>query len=105
MWPTRKDEAMKIEVIQHTTDNGKSTQDVLYSGDITPRRLAKAIKVAKENNADLKRCFGPAEMRVSPRFATLILLDGQRDDDLIERASGDRYDGKSWTQICREITS
>jgi hypothetical protein len=96
--------ARKVEVIcictEETRSGPRSTREVLLEGDLTPRRLAKAIKLAGKERASYRKIFGPGT--ISPRHIVKVVIDG--DDGVEEYSLSARHDDNlTWTQIVEKI--
>jgi hypothetical protein len=91
-----------ISVICITVDtDGTESIEALYTGKLTPRRLARAYKIALENRAYFKKHFGNL---IAPRFTTELVINDSRDSsEEIAWALLPSKHNKTWTEICARI--
>lgn len=91
----------KIEVVTTTIDTDETrTRDVLYSGDLTPRRLARAVTIALEHTAWVRRTFGP--MATRPKHDVKLLVDGNPVDAHMLDGFVHAH-GETWSKVAADL--
>jgi hypothetical protein len=82
-----------------------SKKEVLYSGPVSPRRLLKAMSIARDEAAYHRKIFGPSV--ISPKLDVVVSINGKALDwydytGLAIRLS-DPDKQRSATEICAEF--
>lgn len=105
----KKDLEMTTITVKHfatDTDLSRSV-DTIYSGEMTPRRLARAVAIASKEFDDYRRLFGPGV--IYPAHHVGLFIDDVEYDfaDMIaakEDGYGYHNDGPmTWTEIAAQI--
>ncbi len=93
---------MEIKVTHYCVDTDKTeTRDILYSGELSARRLARAVKIIDEWRDYLRANFGPGV--IYPYHRIYMTIDGKCHDhmDLMLNHS----EGSTWGQITDNIAN
>lgn len=89
---------MQIEVIHIAVDTDDSVnRSVEYAGELTPRRLAKALRKAEYLKGYFGKHFPEQTSSSRPHHRIIMTMNGE---DVYHDIFGDRVDGKSWAEIC-----
>ncbi|WP_186386248.1 hypothetical protein [Stappia sp. TSB10P1A] len=92
----------KIEVVTTCIDtDGSTSREVLYTGEITPRRLARAVSIAVERMQWIRSTFGPGAVR--PKHDVVMLLDG-KSVDAYEIKHAVEFHGDTWAKAHADLT-
>jgi len=92
----------KIEVVTTCIDTDESaTREVLYTGEITPRRLARAVSIAVERMDWIRGAFGAGTIR--PKHDVTVMIDGSP-IDFYEIKHAVEYHGDTWAKAHADLT-
>jgi hypothetical protein len=91
---------MLLEVKHHCTDtNRETTTETIYSGELTARRLARAMREHDELVAYLRKAFGPGV--IFPAHSVRVYVnESEVETYAIDLA---RLDGHTWTEIAADL--